>query len=194
VAPSNASPAPVAGTDHAGEGGPPASTRVGSGLSGAGRSRWVLFFGLAATIFVVDQLLKSWIVSQYDVNVAVPIVGDSVRIWLSHNTGALFGLFRDQALIFAAFSLGVIGIIVWYEARAGRSLLVTLALGLLLGGALGNLADRLRLGYVVDFMDIGIGTWRWYTFNVADAAISGAVLLLVLVALVPSLAVAARDA
>jgi signal peptidase II len=184
----------VSGAERAGDGVPPATTRIGSGLAGAGRSRWILFFGLAATILIVDQITKAWIVSNYEVSVAIPILGDSVRIWLSHNTGALFGLFRDQALIFAAFSFAVIGIILLYEARAGKSWLVTVALGLLLGGALGNLTDRLRLGYVVDFMDLGIGTWRWYTFNVADAAISGSVLLLLLVAIVPSLGGSNRDA
>jgi signal peptidase II len=194
VAPNSPPRAPATGTERAGEGEPSASSRIGSRVADLGRSRWLLFFGLAAAILVVDQITKAWIVSHYEVGVAVPVVGDSVRIWLSHNNGALFGLFRDQALIFAAFSFGVIGIIVWYESRAGRSVLVTVALGMLLGGALGNLADRLRLGYVIDFMDIGIGTWRWYTFNVADAAISGSVVLLLLVAVVPSLAGVARDA
>jgi signal peptidase II len=183
----------VSGTERAGEAST-VSARVGRTMTGADRSRWLLFFGLAAAIVVVDQATKAWIVAHYDVNAASPILGDTVRIWLSHNTGALFGLFRDQALIFAAFSFAVIAIIVLYEGRAGRSLLVTVALGLLLGGALGNLADRLRLGYVVDFMDLGIGTWRWYTFNIADAAISGAVVLLLLLAVIPGLAASARDA
>ena len=69
-----------------------------------------------------------------------------------------------------------------------RSLYLSIALGLLLGGALGNLIDRLRLGYVVDFVDVGIGDLRFYTFNVADAAISTAIVLLLAVAIVPSLA------
>ncbi len=86
------------------------------------------------------------------------------------------------------------GVIVWYESRAGQSLIVSIALGLLLGGAIGNLLDRLRFNYVVDFMDLGIGTWRWYTFNVADAAISASVVLLFVLALVPGLAESPRDA
>jgi signal peptidase II len=102
-------------------------------------------------------------------------------------------MFRDQALLFAAMSLLVIGIIVWYQARAGGNLVVTLALGLLLGGAMGNLADRLRLGYVVDFVDLGIGSWRFYTFNVADSAITGAVLLLLVLAIAPGLVGLRRD-
>jgi signal peptidase II len=79
----------------------------------------------------------------------------------------------------------VVGLIVWYEARAGASLLVSIALGLLLGGALGNLTDRLRLGYVIDFVDAGLGAVRWFTFNVSDVSIDGAILLLILLALVP---------
>jgi signal peptidase II len=144
-------------------------------------------------IAVVDQVVKAWVVANYQVGVPVSIVGDFIRIVPSHNTGALFGLFRDQAPIFALLSLVVIGLIVWYESRAGGSMLVTIALGLLLGGAIGNLGDRLRLGYVVDFVDMGIGTWRWYTFNVADASISTAVLLLLLIALRPGLGGTGRN-
>lgn len=176
---------PAAGAERAADGAPPAG--VGAGIA-ASRGHWALFLGLAAAIVVVDQLVKAWIVGAYQVGVASEILGNWVRIWLSHNTGALFGMFRDQALLFAAVSLAVIGIIVWYQARAGGSLVVTLALGLLLGGALGNLADRLRLGYVVDFVDIGVGSWRFYTFNVADSAITGAVLLLLLLAIAPGIA------
>ena len=145
-------------------------------------------------VVVADQLSKVLIVANFDVGVTSNVFGDSARIWLSHNTGALFGLFRDQAPIFAAFSLAVIGLIVWYEAQAGGNLIVTLALGLLLGGAVGNLTDRLRLGYVVDFVDLGIGTWRFYTFNVADSAITGAVALLLLMAVLPGLAGPTQDA
>jgi len=85
-------------------------------------------------------------------------------------------------------SLFVIGLIVLYHRQVGSSLYLSIALGLLLGGALGNVTDRLRLGYVVDFVDIGIGDLRWYTFNVADAAISIAIVMLIGAALIPSLA------
>ncbi|MHB8399286.1 MAG: signal peptidase II [Candidatus Limnocylindrales bacterium] len=149
------------------------------------RPRWLLFVTLAVTIVVVDQLVKAAIAANYQVGVPVAVVGDFVRIDVSHNQGALFGLFQGSAVIFGVGSLAVIALIVWYESRAGGSALVTLALGLLVGGAVGNLLDRLRLGYVVDFVDAGIGGWRWYTFNVADAAISTAIVLLVILALLP---------
>ena len=97
-------------------------------------------------------------------------------------------MFRDQAIVFGLISIGVVGLIVAYHARSGRSLYMSVALGFLLGGALGNLIDRLRLGYVVDFVDIGIGDLRFYTFNVADSSISTAIVLLVGLALIPGLA------
>jgi signal peptidase II len=151
------------------------------------RPRWGLFAGLAGAVLVVDQLVKAWIVGSgaFEVGRPVEIAGDVVRITLSHNQGALFGLFQGSALLFALGSLAVLGIIVWYHARAGRNLAVSLALGLLLGGAVGNLIDRLRLGYVVDFVDAGLDGWRWYTFNVADAAISLAIVLLIGLAIRP---------
>jgi signal peptidase II len=152
-----------------------------------GRPRWGLFVALGATIVMLDQLVKAWIVGsgRFEVGRPVEIVGDLVRITVSHNQGALFGLFQGSAPLFALFSLAVLGIIVWYHSRAGQQLMVSLALGLLIGGAVGNLIDRLRLGYVVDFVDAGLGGWRWYTFNVADAAISLAIVLLVFLAIWP---------
>ena len=102
----------------------------------------------------------------------VDVVGTWVRLIFSRNDGALFGLFGSSATLFAIGSLAVLGLIIWYHARSPRSLLLSVALGLLLGGALGNLIDRLRLGYVVDFVDMGIGTLRFFTFNVGDSAIS----------------------
>ena len=94
----------------------------------------------------------------------------------------------QSAGAFAAVSIIVLVAIVWFEARQGRSLLTTVALGLLLGGAIGNLLDRLRYGSVVDFIDMGIGTLRFFTYNVADAAITGAILLFILLAVFPKLA------
>jgi len=73
----------------------------------------------------------------------------------------------------------VVAILVALEVRSGwRSWLLTLALALLLGGAIGNFVDRMRFGYVVDFADIGIGTWRFYIFNIADSAVTVSLLVL----------------
>jgi signal peptidase II len=149
---------------------------------------WGVFLGLAVTVVVLDQLAKSWLVANVAQGEVREVVGDSIRLVYHQNTGALFGLFRDQAVLFGLISIGVIGLIVAYHARTGRSLYMSVALGLLLGGAIGNLIDRLRLGYVVDFVDIGIGDLRFYTFNLADSAISTAIVLLVAIAVIPGLA------
>ncbi len=149
---------------------------------------WVAFLALAGAIVVADQLVKQWVVATVAYGSVLPVVGDYLRIWHVHNTGALFGLFRNQAVLFAALSIGVVALIVWFHGRSvvTNGWFATLALGLLLGGAVGNLADRLRLGYVVDFVDMGIGNLRFYTYNVADAAISAALVLLILMAFWPS--------
>jgi signal peptidase II len=150
-------------------------------------SRWLIFAGLAIGVVVLDQLAKAAVTSALAPGQAIQIVGDFLRIVFGQNTGALFGLFQDNAVMFGLVSLVVIGLIVAYEARSGSSLYLTVTLGLLLGGAIGNMLDRLRLGYVVDFVDAGIGSTRFYTFNVADSAISLAILLLLIAALKPSL-------
>ncbi len=150
------------------------------------RPRWGLFLGLAATVVVVDQVTKAWLVGRLAPGEQLEIVGDLLRIVHGRNDGAIFGLFRDQALLFALVSLVVVGLIIWYHGSAGRSTLLSVALGLLLGGAIGNMIDRFRLGHVVDWVDAGIGDIRFYTFNVADSAITGAFLLLIIITLLPS--------
>jgi signal peptidase II len=156
----------------------------------AGDSRrplWAAFIGLAAAVVVADQVTKTWLVSILSPGESTPVIDDLLRLVNSQNTGGLFGLLRGQAAPFAALSLIVMGLIVAYHARSGRSPYLTLTLGLLLGGAIGNLVDRVRLGYVVDFVDAGIGSLRWYTFNVADASISFAILLLLAATIRPAL-------
>lgn len=156
-----------------------------SGPTVRGAARWPLFLALAAVIVVVDQATKAWLVSFLDPGERTNVIGDYVRLIHSQNSGALFGLFKDQALLFGVVSLAVIGLIVWFHASSGRNTLLSLALGLLLGGAIGNMIDRFRLGYVVDWVDAGIGDTRFYTFNVADSAISVAILLLLIAAFLP---------
>jgi signal peptidase II len=150
-------------------------------------AHWVIFLGLAFVVIVLDQLTKAWLVANIAPNDMRSVLGDTIRLVHHQNSGALFGLFRDQALLFGILSIGVIWVIVGYHARSDRSRYLSIALGLLLGGAIGNLVDRLRLGYVVDFVDIGLGSLRFYTFNVADASISTAIVLLVAIAVFPGL-------
>lgn len=113
------------------------------------------------------------------------MVGDWVRVDYIQNAGGLFGVLQGSAPVFALVTLGVAAVLVALEVGSGwRSWLVTLTLGLLLGGAVGNFIDRIRFGYVVDFVDIGVGTWRFYIFNVANSAVTISILLMLVLWLV----------
>jgi len=140
----------------------------------------VVFLLIAFTVAVTDQLLKHWIVANYALDTPSPVIGDWLRVDYIHNKGGLFGLFQGQALLFAAVTVAVAAVLAGLEYSSGwRSWIVTITLGLLLGGAIGNFIDRISFGYVVDFADIGIGTWRFYIFNIADSAVTTAILLMV---------------
>lgn len=156
--------------------------------SSHGRARWPVFVVLAVLVVALDQLSKGWLVGFLAPRQSTQLVGDLVRLVHSQNSGALFGIFRDQAILFGLVSLGVVVLIVAYHGRSGRNTYMSVALGLLLGGAIGNLIDRFRLGYVVDWVDVGIGDTRFWTFNVADAAISTAIVLIIGMALFPGVA------
>ena len=161
------------------------------------RRRWFVFGGLAILIVVGDQLTKLWVDAGFarasahgagaGLAAPTPILGEFVRIAKSYNDGGLFGLFGAAAPVLALASVAVIGVLIYTQWKTGSeaTILTTTALGLLLGGALGNFVDRIRLGFVIDWVDMGIGDLRWYTFNVADAAISLSIIGLVLAAFLP---------
>ena len=141
----------------------------------------VLALGLTAlAVLAADQLTKALIVAAIDVGDRVPVLGDLVVLWHVQNRGAAFSLFQDAALLFYVVTVAAFGLIAYFHrALAGRGPWLQLVLGVVLGGTLGNLIDRLRLGYVTDFVSVGIGDLRWPTFNVADASIVVGILTLV---------------
>lgn len=159
------------------------------------RRRWVIFGGTATAVVVFDQLTKAWVDGSFALaSRAIPagepggpseLLGEYVRIAKTYNDGAIFGFLEASATLMAVLSVFVIVGVVWYEWRHGARLgpLVTLGLGLLTGGAIGNLIDRVRFGYVVDFVDMGIGQTRWYAWNISDAAVFVGILLLFAAAL-----------
>lgn len=131
-------------------------------------------YTIALAIAALDQLSKSAVASRLPYGASVPLFGPA-DITLVRNSGGAFGLFQSSTVPLTVISLVVvIGIVIL--SRNGRRLapLVGWALALQLGGAIGNLADRIRLGYVVDFIDLRV----WPVFNVADIAITGGILLL----------------
>ncbi len=159
------------------------------------RRRWAIFLGLAGLVVVIDQLSKRWVESSFEVaSRSIPagqpggpteIIGSLLRIAKTYNDGAIFGLFGASAPIMALLSLLVIGGLAWFQWRHGAAAgsLVTVGLGLILGGAVGNLIDRVRGGQVIDFVDMGIGDHRWYAWNVSDAAVFVGILVLFAAAL-----------
>jgi len=158
--------------------------------------RWVLFIGLAIAVLVLDQASKLWVDASFELaSRSIPagqpggpseVVGDLLRISKVYNDGAIFGLFDAIAPLMALLSVGVVVGIVWFEWRhgAGAGPLVTVGLALLLGGAVGNLIDRVRIDRVIDFVDVGVGSFRWYAWNVADAAVFLGIVCLFAAALV----------
>ena len=155
--------------------------------------RGLLFLGLAVLVVVADQLTKRLAEDRLNRgglrSVPVPGVGDILRLTYVQNRGAAFGLLQDQTAFFVFVGIIVVGVIAAsyrYLPRSGLRL--HLALGLQLGGAVGNLIDRVRQGYVVDFVDFGYHSNWWPVFNVADSAIVIGVALLALNALAPSAA------
>jgi len=152
---------------------------------GPSARRWVLFAALGIGVLVLDQLTKAALTSSLAPSQSVDVLGSWLRIVYWTNSGILFGMLPQSAPAFAIVSAAVVGLIVLYHARVGRGLVTTIALGLLLGGALGNLIDRVHYGAVVDWIDMGVGEWRFWTYNIGDAAITIAILLLMLMAVFP---------
>lgn len=146
-----------------------------------------IFWGAAVTVVVLDIATK-WFAERYlTLHVPTAFIGDYVRWTLAYNPGAAFSmsLGRFQRYIFGAFAVAALVILyrLFREGHAGEKLRA-LALGLAWGGALGNLIDRIRHPRgVVDFIDVGIGMHRFWTFNVADSGVTVGAILLALVLL-----------
>ena len=143
----------------------------------------VTAFIFAFLVVVLDQLTKAWVLSGLDlremgrVEVWPPIFN---LTWVE-NRGVSFGLFGDGSArwMLSLFSIIVAGVLGWWALQADRRLLIT-AIGLVMGGAIGNVIDRIRFGFVVDFLDFsGTRVFPW-VFNVADSAITIGVILLIL--------------
>jgi signal peptidase II len=144
---------------------------------------WLLL-GIALVVFFADQITKLWITNhyQYGASEAITSFFNLVRV---HNFGAAFSLLNNeggwQRWGFSIFAIIVsLVILVWITRLSPQQKLEGLALALILGGALGNLYDRITLGYVVDFLDFHWSSRHFPAFNIADSAISiGAVLILI---------------
>ena len=139
------------------------------------------FLWLIPLAVAIDQASKFIVRGSMALHQPEPVLGDFFRLTYIHNPGAAFGLNVGSPLLHTVFSLLALGILVYlYRSLAANERLLRLALCLVLGGAVGNIIDRLYLGEVVDFFDFGFGNLRWPIFNFADSFVTVGVLLLVL--------------
>ena len=154
------------------------------------RLPWLLL--LSAAIFSVDRWTKTWVADHIAIGGAIPVLPGVLRIthWL--NEGAAFSLFADTAsphfvrvalIVFTC--VAALAVLIALMRLGNRITLTTIALALILGGALGNVHDRVSYGSVVDFIEVHIFSYHWPDFNVADSAIVTGACLLLLDSLLP---------
>jgi signal peptidase II len=150
----------------------------------ATRMGWrVAYLVAAACVYLADQASKAWAVRRLRAGEVVHVVGNTVRLAYAENPGIAFGRLQEGGefgrwMLAALASLAVVGLLAYlFRTRRTDDRLLG-AIALLLAGVAGNLTDRVRLGFVIDFIETFVGSYQWPTFNVADAAICvGAALL-----------------
>ena len=137
----------------------------------------------SAGVYFADQASKAWAYRRLRAGDTVSVIGDTVRLSYAENPGIAFGQLQEGGefgrwMLAALAGLAVVGLLLYFFRTRRTDDRLLGALALLLAGVAGNLTDRVRLGHVVDFIDVFIGSYSWPTFNVADAAIcTGAALL-----------------
>ena len=143
------------------------------------------FFLIATAVLLLDRLAKWVVASNIPLHDSITVIPGFFHLTHVQNTGAAFGLFADStahwkvgALVsFSVLALVIVSALLWRNSHALST--TTIGLSLILGGATGNLWDRMMSGHVVDFLDFYVGSYHWPAFNVADSAIVIGALLLV---------------
>lgn len=171
------------------------SDAVACGRStGGAASRLAVLVFLAIGVIMLDQFTKHRMVALLSEQRTLAVISGFFNLTLVYNRGAAFGLFagiESDTLRFvllgasAALAFIVVLVALLQDIKLRYSLLGHVAMGLVIGGAIGNLIDRVSLGSVVDFLDFFVGTWHWPAFNVADVAISVGVGILIVLQLWP---------
>ena len=148
--------------------------------------RYGLVALVALTTVLLDQLSKGWILSTFTPGDIKPVIPGLFNLTLTFNPGAAFGLWTGlsdgwrQLLLSLTVLIALAVVLFFLRQPTHRGRLSQIALAAILGGAIGNIIDRLRLGSVVDFIDIYLGSWHWPAFNIADSAICVGVAILIL--------------
>jgi signal peptidase II len=149
-------------------------------------SQRIYYIGLAIAIILLDIWTKALVLARIDLHETIPVIPNFFQLVHVRNTGAAFGIGANAAsrivpLLLNAGAIAVFCVVVVYALRSAvTDRLLQTGLHLILGGAIGNLLDRFRFGYVVDFLDVYVGTKHWPAFNVADSAICIGIALLFL--------------
>ncbi len=144
---------------------------------------WLVVLGVAAIAFTIDRWSKLWVLNNMELHTEfapIPALAPYFVFFRTTNTGVAFGLFRNGGAIFTVVAAIAVSAIIIYSFRLSTTTwLTSFSLGLMLGGAAGNLADRLIYGHVIDFLDFRIpNVFHWATFNLADTAVVLGVFLL----------------
>jgi signal peptidase II len=144
-----------------------------------------VFFFLALMVFVLDQFTKRWVTQSLSEYSHIPLIPELLYLTQTTNTGAAFGVFQHGTVLLALAAFGAIASVLYYASKTHWPIPTLLGTGLALplGGAFGNFLDRVRLGHVVDFIEVRLGSYTWPIFNIADSAICVGVALLALAAL-----------
>lgn len=132
---------------------------------------------IAMLVIVLDQVTKHVVMAQMTLYQSIPVIDGFFHLTRVHNPGGAFGFFAGQSeLVRQLVFLGMTGVAMvaiaylYFQTPATQPLLAT-ALAMIFGGAIGNFIDRVRFGYVIDFLDVFIGRYHWPAFNVADSAV-----------------------
>ena len=169
---------------ESGESAVPSGSAAGAepaGVGAATRGRLDLQWWLSAVVIATDQISKALIVGRLGQYESLPVIRGLVDFTYVQNAGLAYGLFNQPDSLLASYKwiattalavLALVGIGLYARHIRRDEWVARLGLSLILGGAIGNLADRVRLGYVVDFVDAYFGSWHFWAFNVADASIT----------------------
>jgi len=137
---------------------------------------WLILPALGVVFF--DQLTKQIILKGMAIHETIPVIQGFFDLVHVRNRGMAFGIMNNAEsssgmwLLLAMSSAAIVLLLVWFFRMKGEGVFFTLSLSLILGGAVGNIIDRLRFGEVIDFLDVYVGSYHWPAFNVADAAIT----------------------
>ena len=145
------------------------------------RRSWLLLFAVASGVLALDLWTKHWAVQTLQYSAPIQVIGEYVRFTYTRNSGVAFGIGAGMRFPYYVFSIVAAAAILYLFSRArAQSLTRQISLALILGGAIGNLIDRVTSGEVVDFIEVGVRQWHWPVFNVADSVVTIGVLLFVL--------------